>query len=128
MYRISSCARQGIEPENIKGDYPYFDLDRPYYGEQELLHHYPNLYDFRRAAAFREPPPVFAPYNRPLVPPKDRPSYMKGKDYRVTSDWLSKWGDKRILLYRCQNVKEFPRKTPSEPRDTKTHSSTYKYC
>ncbi|XP_059139643.1 uncharacterized protein LOC131927815 [Physella acuta] len=79
----------------LPDDIPAY-LDSPYFKSTEMEHHYPNMYDFRRAAIFNSPRALFAPFDRKMFVPKSRPSYMREEDYGVRADWLSAWGNARV--------------------------------
>ncbi|KAI8794355.1 hypothetical protein BgiMline_006247 [Biomphalaria glabrata] len=95
-------------------------MDSPYFKATDMEHHYPNLYDYKRAAIFNCPQPMFAPFNRPLFVAKSRPSYLAEEDYRVRSDWLSNWSNALIRHNAC-NLKDL---TPSQTKK----SGSVRFC
>ncbi|KAK0049248.1 hypothetical protein Bpfe_021341 [Biomphalaria pfeifferi] len=95
-------------------------MDSPYFKATDMEHHYPNLYDYKRAAIFNCPQPMFAPFNRPLFVAKSRPSYLAEEYYRVRSDWLSDWSNALIRHNAC-NLKDL---TPSQTKK----SGSVRFC
>ncbi|BFZ02653.1 hypothetical protein BsWGS_05692 [Bradybaena similaris] len=93
----NTCPKVDTEEDGFSPLTIPLSVHQRYYKDSEMEHHYPNLYDFRRAAMMNSPQPLFAPYNRPYQAPKSMPPYLMFEDYRRKSDPLSKWGEYRVM-------------------------------